>query len=86
MRRWWILGFPVPPLCFWLGYRCVACPEDYVARKNLGLMGWLLAIVYWIFVVLHLAAFGAVAAIIKGDIGTPEIKARLTEWLLHFLK
>ncbi len=48
MSRWWTLGFFVPVLGWWLGYRCFACPPGYALTKKLDTLGWILAILYWL--------------------------------------
>jgi len=47
MSGWWVLGFAVPLLNVWLGYRCFACPPGYSGVKKLGGLGKFLAVLYW---------------------------------------
>ena len=48
MSGFWFFGMLVPLLNLWLGYRLFACPPGYAHHKRLGLLGWILAIIYWL--------------------------------------
>jgi GYF domain 2 len=48
MRRLWFFGLLAPILNLWLGYRLFACPPGYSEHKRLGVLGWILAIFYWL--------------------------------------
>lgn len=50
MSRWWFFGLLVPFLHWWLGYRCLACPPGYAYHKRLDTTGWILAVLYWLSV------------------------------------
>jgi uncharacterized membrane protein YhaH (DUF805 family) len=47
MSGWWVLGLIVPLLNLWLGYRLLACPAGYSARRKLDVSGKLVAVLYW---------------------------------------
>ena len=63
MTRWWFLGFAIPVLNLWLGFRCLACPAGYASRKKLDGMGKLVAILYWA------AVFGGIGLLAAGMVG-----------------
>lgn len=48
MSRLWFFGLLAPLLNLWLGYRLFACPPGYAEHKKLGVLGWILAIIYWL--------------------------------------
>jgi GYF domain 2 len=73
MTRWWYLGIFVPPVNFWICYRCVACPSGYAFHKKIDATGVLFALVYWL-IVLGVAALVATAF---GFIGTPELRQQI---------
>lgn len=81
MSRWWILGFAVPVLGFWVGFRCFACPGGYAYHKKLDGPGVFLAIVYWLLLALSIAASVVVLAIYLGLMGSPEIQEQVRETL-----
>lgn len=70
MSGWWILGFAVPLLNLWLGFRCLACPIGYARVRKLDAMGKLLAFLYW-GSLLALLTFGGLA--LAGSLG--ELKS-----------
>ena len=47
MSGWWVLGTVVPVLNLWLGYRLLACPAGYSARRKLDGAGKFVAVLYW---------------------------------------
>jgi hypothetical protein len=56
MSRWWFLGQFIPILNLWLGYRCFACPAGYRYHKKMDPTGIVLAIVYWLILLLGLGS------------------------------
>jgi uncharacterized membrane protein YhaH (DUF805 family) len=66
MTGWWFLGFAVPFLNLWLGYRCLACPGGYGERRKLDGIGKLLAVLYWAAVI---GGLGLVGAALVGSFG-----------------
>lgn len=48
MSMAWFLGMIVPILQFWLGYRLFACPEGYAVHRKMDGIGWVLAVLYWL--------------------------------------
>lgn len=56
MSRFWFLGNLVPILNIWLGYRLFACPAGYAEHKKMDGIGIFLAIIYWLVVLLLIAA------------------------------
>lgn len=69
MSRWWWFGTLVPVLGFWVQYRLTACPEGYADHKKLDVLGWALAVVYWLVV---LSAVFAIASLAFYAIQSPE--------------
>ena len=59
MTRWWFLSLFVPILSLWTYYRLLACPAGYAEHKKLDGFGWLLSIIYWLFVLIAIALFAA---------------------------
>jgi GYF domain 2 len=81
MSRWWYLGNFVPFLNLWVGFRCFACPSGYAYHKKLDGAGMLLAIVYWLALVVSVFAIVAILAVFAGAIGTPGIRQQIQEAL-----
>ncbi len=81
MSRKWILGFAVPILGFWVGFRCFACPGGYAYHKKLDGPGILLAVIYWLLVASLFVACGLATAIYLGLIGSPELQEQVRETL-----
>lgn len=64
----WFFGLLIPILNVWLGFRLFACPEDYAAHKKLDGIGWFLAILYWLpIVVAVLATVFSVVVLTQSD-------------------
>lgn len=81
MCRWWILGFAVPILQFWVGFRCFACPGGYAYHKKLDGPGILLAVIYWLLVASLFVACGLATAIYLGLMGSAELQEQVRETL-----
>jgi hypothetical protein len=81
MSRWWYLANLVPPLGLWVGYRCFACPAGYAYHKKLDAAGVVLAIVYWLLMILTILVIVVVIAVFLGAIGDPELQERLLDAL-----
>jgi len=64
MSRWWYLGYCVPLLNLWIGYRCFACPAGFAYHKKLDGAGIALAICYWLPLVLALLVLVALGVIL----------------------
>lgn len=79
MSRWWYLGHLVPFLNLWVGYRSFACPAGYAYHKKLDGIGWVLAILYWLAVVLAIVSVIAVVALLFGAVNQPELRSQLEE-------
>ncbi|MBC8126231.1 MAG: DUF4339 domain-containing protein [Gloeobacteraceae cyanobacterium ES-bin-144] len=79
MSRWWFFGNFVPLLNVWICYRCFACPAGYAYHKKLDGIGWILAIIYWLTVLLALVVFVLIIAMTLGAIHDPEIRGKLNE-------
>jgi len=75
----WSLGFLVPLLNIWVGFRCFACPAGYGYHRKLDGIGIFLAIIYWLLTLVGILAIAAVVALLFGVIGSPEIKDKLLE-------
>lgn len=76
MSRWWVLGLLVPILNWWVSYRCIACPPGYAYHKKLDTIGWVLAVLYWLSVVVALvvtvAMFVMMGAMLLEVLQNPE--------------
>lgn len=81
MSRWWYLGHFVPLLNLWVGYRSFACPAGYAFHKKLDGVGRVLAILYWLAVVLALVSVIAVVALLFGAVNQPELRSQVEEIL-----
>ena len=81
MSRWWYLGHFVPILNLWVGYRSFACPAGYAYHKKLDGIGWVLAILYWLGVLVALAAIAAIVTILFGAVDQPELRQQVEELL-----
>lgn len=79
MSRWWFLGYFIPFLNFWVGYRCFACPSGYAYHKKLDGVGIALAIFYWLSAVIVILVTAAVVALMFGAVTSPEIQEQLRE-------
>lgn len=79
MSGWWWFGNFVPILNFWVGYRCFACPAGYAYHKKLDGIGVFLAIIYWLLILLVIVSVLAVAALLLGMIGSPEVQDKIRE-------
>ncbi|WP_193212525.1 GYF domain-containing protein [Luteolibacter marinus] len=66
MTGWWFLGFAIPILNLWLGYRCLACPAGYADVKRLDGIGKFVAFLYWGSI---LAGIGLAVAAMVGAFG-----------------
>lgn len=81
MSRWWFLGNLVPFLNIWVGYRCFACPAGYAYHKKLDGAGIMLAILYWLMVVVSLVMVAAFIALLFGFAGDPAMQEKMREIL-----
>ena len=79
MSRWWYLANFVPILNLWVGYRCFACPAGYAYHKKLDGVGVVLAILYWLLVVVVILAIIAAVALMFGALGNPELQEQLLD-------
>lgn len=81
MSRWWIIGYVIPPVGIWVGYRCFACPAGYFFHKNMDGVGIFLAIVYWFVTLVTLLCMAVGIALMMGGIGSPEIQQQFQDAL-----
>ena len=79
MSGWWILGYFVPFLNLWLGYRCFACPGGYAYHKKLDAAGVFLAIVYWLMLAFVVSSIAFTGAVLFGKLGSPELRQQVRE-------
>lgn len=79
MSRWWFFGNFVPFLDLWIWFRCFACPSGYAYHKKLDVAGTLLAVLYFVTLVLFVVAVAAAIAIAFGSIGTPEMRQQIQD-------
>jgi len=64
MNRAWFLGLFVPILNLWVGFRIFSCPEGYAKHREMDGIGWVLAFIYWVSVLLAAAATGFVSFVL----------------------
>ncbi|MEO7099938.1 MAG: GYF domain-containing protein [Luteolibacter sp.] len=83
MSGWWYLGNFVPILNFWVGYRCFACPPGYAYHKKLDGIGVVLAIIYWLLVLISIVAGVAAIVLLLGMAGSPELQEKVREAIQH---
>lgn len=81
MSRWWYLAHFVPILNLWIGYRSFACPAGYAYHKKLDGIGVVLAIFYWLMVIVVLLAVAAVIALMFNAVGSPELQEKIREMI-----
>lgn len=85
MTRWWFLSLFVPVLNIWTYSRLFACPAGYAEHKKLDGFGWMLAIIYWLFVLIGIALVAATFYAIAQAPPDPETM-KTPEDLLDFIK
>lgn len=81
MSRWWWFGQFVPLLNLWLGHRTIACPAGYAAHGKLDGIGWFLAIIYWLSILVSIAIAALFIAAMLGAVGDPEIQKQIREFI-----
>ncbi len=79
MSRWWFLIGFVPVLNIWLEYRCFACPPNYANTKDLDGTGIVLAVVFWLSILVTVIAFGAIILLFYGLMNDPESAKQILE-------
>ena len=79
MSRWWYLGNFVPILNLWVAYRLYVCPAGYAIHKKLDGPGVVLAILYWLMILLSVLMVAAFIALMLGVIGSPEIQQQIQD-------
>ena len=79
MSGLWFIGNFIPLLNIWIGYRSFACPAGYAYHKKLDGIGIFLAIIYWLGVLIGLAAIGLLVAVFFGAYGSPELQEKLRQ-------
>ena len=85
MSRWWFLSLFVPILSIWTYSRLFSCPAGYAEHKKLDTVGWILAIVFWLFVLATIALLVAtIIAVSQAPVNIEKIKT--TEDFLEILK
>lgn len=81
MSRWWYLGNLVPILNLWVSYRMYVCPAGYAYHKKLDGIGVVLAILYWLMLLLAVLVLASILAVMFGAIGSPELRQQIEEAL-----
>jgi len=83
MSRWWFLGFLIPIVNLWVGFRVFAAPPGYVFHRKMDAAGIFLGILYWLFVILPvLAVVVALVIVLFTDLGDPELRKKFLD-ILH---
>lgn len=81
MSRWWFFGNFVPFLNIWVGYRLFACPAGYAYHKKLDGPGIVLAILYWLLLVVSILMIVAFIVLLFGFAGDPAMQEKMREIL-----
>jgi hypothetical protein len=81
MSRWWYLGNLVPILNLWVSYRMYVCPAGYAYHKKLDGAGVVLAILYWLMILLAVLMLASILAVMFGALGSPELRQQVEEAL-----
>lgn len=81
MHPAWFLGYLVPIINLWVGYRLIACPAGYAYHKKLDSAGWILAILYWGIILLGLISFAISGYLIFTGAADADLPAALEEFL-----
>lgn len=81
MSRWWYLGNFVPILNLWVSYRMYVCPAGYAYHKKLDGPGVVLAILYWLMILLAVLMVASLIALMTGAFGSPEIQQQIQDAL-----
>lgn len=79
MSGWWFLGNFVPLLNLWVGYRCFACPPGYAVHKKMDGAGIILAILYWLLVLVGVASLVALVGIVFMDMGSEKLRDQIVD-------
>jgi hypothetical protein len=75
-KYWFLLGF-VPVANLWLWYRSCACPAGYAKSRKLDAAGWILAFVYWLFVLCWVAIAILVPPVVSKWMKNPEFMSKI---------
>lgn len=81
MSRWWYLANFIPFVNLWLGFRTFAGPAGYAIHKKLDKAGVVLAVVYWLALLLGIAALAFGVYLLLNAADDPAVQARLQEFL-----
>ena len=73
------MAYFVPILNMWVGFRCFACPAGYAYHKKMDGPGIVLAIFYWLMVLLSILIVIAFVALFFGTIDSPELQEQIRE-------
>lgn len=78
MSRAWFLGFLIPLLNLWLGYRVFACPPGYAFGRKMDGIGYFLAFLYWIgFILAGAVIVVLMGGLLAGGLKDPKLKESL---------
>ena len=81
MSRWCFLLSFIPVINIWLEYRCFACPPGYADTKDLDTAGIVLAIIFWLFILITTICFGAMGLLAYGLMNDPEAQRQIFDAL-----
>ncbi len=86
MTWWWSFALLVPGLNLWLIYRCFACPAGYAFNKKIDLPGLMIAIIFWIGILVVTLFFIPSLGSLFDSVCGPEFRAQAQRIISSFVR